>query len=81
MDHIPVKFEDEDEGDASPTLTFATRTPASLSPVTPFSGFFPPGESFEGPVVGVVGVEASQKQHVHAAGVAVGEGKAGVGAK
>lgn len=40
--------EDEDDGSGldSPALSYSARTPASLSPATPFSAF---GETFEGP--------------------------------
>ncbi len=42
--------DDEDEGSpvVSPALTYSTRTPASLSPATPYSGFFSEtGEAFK----------------------------------
>lgn len=48
---------DADEEDrsplVSPALTYSARTPVSLSPSTPFSGFFPhPSEAFDGPAMG-----------------------------
>ncbi|EMD34808.1 hypothetical protein CERSUDRAFT_116992 [Gelatoporia subvermispora B] len=41
----------------SPALTYSARTPVTLSPATPFSGFFPhAGETFEGPPMAKGGV-------------------------
>lgn len=38
----------------SPALTYSARTPATLSPATPFSGFFGHSlETFDGPAIGV----------------------------
>ena len=37
-----------------PGLTFSPKTPATLSPATPFGGFFHSGESFDGS--GMVGI-------------------------
>ncbi|KZT63830.1 hypothetical protein DAEQUDRAFT_85503 [Daedalea quercina L-15889] len=48
----------------SPGLTFSPRTPATLSPATPFGGFFHTGESFDGSgVVGVGGKGLSMGHH------------------
>ncbi|OCH93898.1 hypothetical protein OBBRIDRAFT_237963 [Obba rivulosa] len=71
------RAEDEDESSplVSPALTYSARTPATLSPATPFSGFFPHGgETFEGPAMGVAheGVaerfEAGEKQKTRVVG-------------
>lgn len=49
--------EDDQSSVVSPALTYSTRTPASLSPATPYSGFFADGaETFKTHGVGVVGV-------------------------
>ncbi|KAI0777265.1 hypothetical protein BD413DRAFT_466980 [Trametes elegans] len=45
----------DDEGSpvVSPALTYSARTPASLSPATPYSGFFGEGgDAFRGPALG-----------------------------
>ncbi|KAL6306009.1 hypothetical protein BKA93DRAFT_191779 [Sparassis latifolia] len=57
--HSSHEADDEDGGSPlllSPALTYSARTPASMSPATPFSGFFPNnGETFEGPAMGEIG--------------------------
>ena len=68
--------DDEDEGSGldSPALSYSNsvRTPASLSPATPFSAF---GETFEGPPsTAAVGSAAIGKQQVSAAEVGLGVG-------
>ena len=50
--------DDEDEGSSvvSPALTYSARTPASLSPATPYSGFFSEsGETFKNGAINVAG--------------------------
>ncbi|TBU31350.1 hypothetical protein BD311DRAFT_688848 [Dichomitus squalens] len=50
--------DDEDEGSCvvSPALTYSSRTPASLSPATPYSGFFSEnGETFKNAGINVSG--------------------------
>lgn len=39
---------DEETPVVSPALTYSARTPATLSPATPYSGFFSDGEGFKG---------------------------------
>ena len=69
--------DDEDDGSpvVSPALTYSTRTPASLSPATPYSGFFSEnGEAFKnagihvggaaGPVGDIQGELGEVKQKV-----------------
>jgi len=65
------RAEDEEEHSplVSPALTYSARTPATLSPATPFSGFFPhAGDAFEGPAMGggalQEGVADRFEQHV-----------------
>ncbi|PCH45021.1 hypothetical protein WOLCODRAFT_165553 [Wolfiporia cocos MD-104 SS10] len=54
----------------SPALTYSARSPATLSPVTPFSGFFHAEETFEGlgmgAGVGVVGEKGKMRAGVQA---------------
>ena len=46
---------DENSPSVSPALTYSARTPASLSPATPYSGFFADGaETFKGTAPGAV---------------------------
>ncbi|OSX63333.1 hypothetical protein POSPLADRAFT_1045686 [Postia placenta MAD-698-R-SB12] len=42
---------DEDDSLVSPALTYSPHTTASISPATPYSGFFPPAEGFDGSYV------------------------------
>lgn len=61
-----------------PGLTFSPKTPATLSPATPFGGFFHPGESFDGS--GMVGVgERGMSMAHHDASAANKKGSAVVG--
>ncbi|KAI0371222.1 hypothetical protein BV20DRAFT_965377 [Pilatotrama ljubarskyi] len=71
--------DDESSSVVSPALTYSTRTPASLSPSTPYSGFFSEGgETFKGATLCVgplgegvdplrVNKDVGEKQEKHAA--------------
>ncbi|KAF7797235.1 hypothetical protein EIP86_008427 [Pleurotus ostreatoroseus] len=61
--------EDEGSGLDSPALSYSARTPASLSPATPFSAF---GETFDGPPMAVGNVGAPGAGNEVGLGVAVG---------
>lgn len=54
-----VDVGDEDR----PGLTFSPKTPATLSPATPFGGFFHSGESFDGSGIGMVGEGGMSMAH------------------
>jgi len=77
--HTSGSHSGDDEDDASsldsPALSYSARTPASLSPATPFSAF---GETFEGPPMkGDVGLGmAVGVQVVDSTGAKTGTGKA-----
>lgn len=67
--HITSPSEESDDGSplVSPALTYSARTPATLSPATPFSGFFGHSlETFDG--LATIGV-AEGGAHLGSAGV------------
>lgn len=59
--------DDEDDGSGldSPALSYTARTPASLSPATPFSAF---GDTFDGPPMTAVKVASADHVQVHEVG-------------
>ncbi len=69
--------DDEDEGSGadSPGLSYSVRTPASLSPATPFSAF---GETFDGPPMTAVKVSGPGGEIGLGMPVGVGVGMAGI---